>query len=187
MRALSGARVRQRGAVLIVSLIMLLILTLLGFSAIQNTTLEERMAGSMRSAQVAFEAGESALRGGEKWIDEFNARPLPTGSGSSREVVWAKDSPGNYSNTNYWWQEADSSWWNQYGQVYGNTLSISAATDISQPPQFVVEELGLRKDSPVTGQSQDENGQYYYQVTARGTGVNDNTVVLLRSTYARRY
>ncbi|RMG35289.1 MAG: pilus assembly protein PilZ [Gammaproteobacteria bacterium] len=178
---------KQRGAVLIVSLIMLLVLTLLGFSAIQNTTLEERMAGSLRSGQVAFEAAESALRGGEAWIDQFNTRPLPKTSGTAQEVVWVKDSPGNYNETNYWWQEADADWWSTYGQTYGNTLSIGGATDISQGPRFLVEELGLKKDTLVLGQSQDEIGQYYYQVTARGTGVNTNTVVKLRSTYARRY
>lgn len=58
-------RGQQRGAVLIVSLIMLLILTLLGVAAMQTTTMEERMAGSMHAHNIAFQSAEMGLRQGE--------------------------------------------------------------------------------------------------------------------------
>jgi type IV pilus assembly protein PilX len=59
------ARRRQDGAVLVVGLIILVILTLLGVQAMRSNVLQERMAGNMRERNLAFQAAESALRLGE--------------------------------------------------------------------------------------------------------------------------
>ena len=56
---------QQSGAVLIISLIMLLLLTLIGVTGSQVTGLEEKMAGNMRDQNLAFQAAETALRAGE--------------------------------------------------------------------------------------------------------------------------
>jgi Tfp pilus assembly protein PilX len=54
-----------RGAVLLVSLVMLLLLTVIGLAGMRMVQLEERMAGNLRDRQVAFQAAEAALRAGE--------------------------------------------------------------------------------------------------------------------------
>ncbi len=59
----------QRGAVLIVSLIFLLLLTLIGTAAMRTTTLQERMAGNTRDINLSFQAAEAALRAGEDWLN----------------------------------------------------------------------------------------------------------------------
>ena len=56
---------QQTGSALIVSLSILLILTILGVSAMRTASLEERMAGNSRDSQMAFEAAEAALRAAE--------------------------------------------------------------------------------------------------------------------------
>ncbi len=53
---------RQRGAVLFISLIMLLLLTLIGITAMQVTLLQERMAGGFRVQHQAFEQTEGTLK-----------------------------------------------------------------------------------------------------------------------------
>jgi type IV pilus assembly protein PilX len=45
---------RQRGAALVVALIMLLVMTVLGITAMQVTRMEERMAGNSRDVNLAF-------------------------------------------------------------------------------------------------------------------------------------
>ena len=45
---------RQGGAILIVTLLFLVILTMLGVTAMTGTTMEERMAGNTRDASVAL-------------------------------------------------------------------------------------------------------------------------------------
>jgi len=57
--AIGGGRVR--GVVLFVGLIMLLLLSLIGITAMQMTLLQERMAGNFKVQHDGFEAGEIAL------------------------------------------------------------------------------------------------------------------------------
>lgn len=55
------AAARQRGAVLIVSLILLVVLTLLGVTAMNSTSLDEKMAANNQQTTRAFQAAESGL------------------------------------------------------------------------------------------------------------------------------
>jgi len=55
-------RNRQRGVVLFVGLIMLLLLTLIGITSMQVTLLQERMAGNFRIQHQAFEGTEGLLK-----------------------------------------------------------------------------------------------------------------------------
>ena len=57
---------------LIVALVLLLVLTILGTAGLQDTAMEERMAGNFRDYSAAMEAAETALRTGE--IDAGQSR-----------------------------------------------------------------------------------------------------------------
>ena len=57
----SSAPRRQRGVVLFVGLVLLLLLTLIGLTAMQVTVLQERMAGNFYVQHQGFESGETAL------------------------------------------------------------------------------------------------------------------------------
>jgi type IV pilus assembly protein PilX len=61
-RRLPNLRPRQRGAVLFIALVMLLLLTLIGITAMQVTLLQERMAGGFRVQHQAFEQTEGTLK-----------------------------------------------------------------------------------------------------------------------------
>lgn len=58
----------QRGMVLLVSLVFLLLLTLLGISSMQNATLQEKMASSVMARNTTFQVAEGALRLGESAV-----------------------------------------------------------------------------------------------------------------------
>jgi Tfp pilus assembly protein PilX len=70
---------RQTGAALAISLTLLAVATLVGVVAMQSTTQEEKMAGNLRDANLAFQAADSALLAGEnilrnyywRWVGEF--------------------------------------------------------------------------------------------------------------------
>ena len=66
---------RQQGAALLVSLVILLVLTVLALSSMQGTTLQERMVSSQRDAQIALEGAEFALQAAEA---ELAGPTLPT-------------------------------------------------------------------------------------------------------------
>jgi len=63
--AVPVGRSGERGAALIVALLMLTVVTLLATAAWQIGIQEERMVGHQRDRNIAFEAAEAALRDGE--------------------------------------------------------------------------------------------------------------------------
>ena len=58
----------QRGMVLVVALIFLLLVTLIGVSSMQNATMQEKMAGSVTLKNLSFQVAEANLRLGENAV-----------------------------------------------------------------------------------------------------------------------
>ncbi|MEJ2108265.1 MAG: PilX N-terminal domain-containing pilus assembly protein [Acidiferrobacteraceae bacterium] len=52
----------QEGAVLVIGLIILVVMTILGITAMQSTVVEEKMAGNFKDKDVAFRAAEAGLQ-----------------------------------------------------------------------------------------------------------------------------
>lgn len=173
---------RQRGAVLAISLIMLLLLTLIGVTAMQVTTMEERMAGNMLDLNRSFQASEAALRTGEDYLAPFTAEPA-TCSSSPCEI-WAKQAitvdalPVDPSTL-------DTAWWAANAQEYGDDGTVDI-DGVAQDPRYVIEYHSLVKDSKTLGFGP-PTGRVYYRVTARGVGGQESTETILQSTYVKRY
>lgn len=64
-------RHRNRGAALIVSLVLLVVITLMGLSGMRNTTLQERMSSNMYDRSLAMQAAEAALSAAEAALEEI--------------------------------------------------------------------------------------------------------------------
>ncbi|MGE0310380.1 MAG: PilX N-terminal domain-containing pilus assembly protein [Lautropia sp.] len=77
-RILARIPARERGAALVISLMLLAIVMVLGTAAWQMGTLEERMVGQQRDRAIAFEAAEAALRDGERDILGVCATNVPS-------------------------------------------------------------------------------------------------------------
>lgn len=65
-RRKSNPPVFQQGATLLVSLMILLVLIILGLSAVNISTMQERMTGSYTDSHDAFQAAEDTLRAVER-------------------------------------------------------------------------------------------------------------------------
>lgn len=61
LRAGSGWLPRQRGAALVVGLVLMLALTILGISGVNTSTLELTMTANSQAKQLAFQAAESGI------------------------------------------------------------------------------------------------------------------------------
>jgi Tfp pilus assembly protein PilX len=53
---------RQQGAVLLISLLVLLVLTLIGLSSLDSSVMEEKMATNAQTSNATFQAAETAIR-----------------------------------------------------------------------------------------------------------------------------
>lgn len=71
---------RQKGAVLLISIVMLLLITTLALSSMKSSIIQEQMAANQYDYHLAFQAAEAALRYGERLRrDEPGFVPLSFG------------------------------------------------------------------------------------------------------------
>lgn len=157
----------QRGSILIISLIFLLLLTILGLTAMQGTTLEEKMAGNTRDSSLALQAAEAALREAEDYLDNAVLGDF-AGVGGRYQPA----SPGSPQV----WENSGTNWQVWAGDIPG----------VSSQPEYIIEELEPYPD-PEGSLAADEPPPQIrvYRVTARGYGANPNTQVTLQTTYRR--
>ncbi len=168
---------KQQGVTLSITLILLLVVTVLGVTAVRTSIVEEKMSANLRDRHIAFEAAESALTEAEDWLDIQMEYPTPTSSATNN--VWTYGTPGSDD----WWNTNSIAWWSSKAtSVSGNSLQHIA-------PLYVVEERAfVQKGENLTiGHGDVKQGKYYYQVTARGHGGSANTRSHLRTTFIKRF
>ena len=160
---------RERGVVLVISLLMLLVLTLIGVAATRSTALEERMTANQRDEEVAFQAAEAGLRNGEG--------------------VLQGASPGDFDNTNGLYDETSTitygtaAWDDTDSRSYEGTLDPNP----DSPPRFYIVKTSQTTVAPGQSLASDApvpSANYYY-VYARGVGLSGNNIVYLESVYRR--
>jgi type IV pilus assembly protein PilX len=64
---------KNRGSILFISLILLLVITVIGISSISTTGLNEKMASNYSDHNLAFQAAEAALLAGEQHARDVSA------------------------------------------------------------------------------------------------------------------
>lgn len=149
----------QSGIALPVVLIFVVVMLLIGVTAIRNVTLGEKMAGNTRSQELAFQAAEQALR--------FCENAVLTGTGTQPTILTP-------STTGNLWDDITK---------WTGTSSIAVSTTfpgVSTVPRCMVENVTDTLKLDKTQLKKDDSIQAF-RVTARGIGANDNTVVLLQS------
>ncbi|MEE9398303.1 MAG: pilus assembly protein [Methylococcales bacterium] len=180
--SLTNPPINQQGVALVVSLVILLLTTVIGVTAMQGTTMESRMATNMLDRERAFEAAEAALRDAESWIMAQNVNPGATSNGASG--IWTDGTPfslGDGDDTNDL-NSIEVDWAND-GTEYG-------ATDIqgvNTQPRYIIEEHAFIPDDESTETLAKGRGFFYYRVTARGTGGSDAAQVILQTMLRKRF
>jgi type IV pilus assembly protein PilX len=185
-RAQTSLPSSQGGAVLIVGLVMVLLITIVSLSAIRGTGLQENMAGNMRDRNIAFQAAESALREGEWILSPSNEDALPSfscldGQGACLDLsATPKDSVTYLTNER----------WKKIAKQSG--LDIK---EVSDKPSFLLEELevDIGASAAAEGSAIDVGGMMTtgdatpYRATARGFGLSPDAEAIVQSAYKRRF
>lgn len=167
----------EAGSTLAVSLIFLVLLALIGITAMQGSSMQERMAGNLRDKDVALQKAEAALREAEAFLQN---PVLPTFNAPT-DGLYSFDADRNPDS--YWTQDPDSLW------TAGASAEYSGEDDVAlegAAPRFVIEELPLAPD-PEGSLAADEpvEPNSRYRITARAVGGTDDAVVILQTTYRR--
>lgn len=168
---------QQRGAILVTSLLLLLVLTVLGITTLRMTTMQERMAGNTRDMGLAFQGAEAGLTEGEEWLRTRVVRPVATGTLPCE--VCQQFGTGNAPVLPVNIENQPASWWTT------NALEVAGdIDDLDEQPQYVMEEAGFIRDSLLFDET---SGRDFYRVTSRSTGATGLANSVLQSTYARRF
>jgi type IV pilus assembly protein PilX len=170
---------RQQGAVLVVSLVLLLILTMIGVTVARMQTVEERMARNEQNRALALQAAEATLRDVEGGVGAIY-------------VDFAQNANGLY--TLIAADGATSDAWMNGTMVAGPTTVLSyagaalASVPLAAPPQFIIEQM-----PPVAapGDSLGNQGGYnnpqppvqIFRIPAQAVGGDGTTTATVQSLY----
>ncbi len=195
--------VAQRGVVLVIALIFLLLLTILAMSASNRSLLQERMAGGLLNAQRAEMSAQTALRGAEwrLWRSTSNVTAhLKCGTGIFTDCYTFDPQHPITNVVNF----RDKAGWVTAGSTEyrgaNNDQDYTATVDgkLAENPRYIIEDLGVELPPGVSGGLHESGStgamvggssstnRHVYRITARATGGNQDTVRALESTFAAK-
>lgn len=194
----------QRGATLAIVLIFLVLVTLIGVTAMTTTTLEEKMAGNLKEQNLAFQAAESALRDAKLDILGLdaagaNSTPAPpapagpgrnppisgeTGFGDSANTRPSCSTQGLCATTSTSYDDAALNNTNILAQnftvapsvTYGTFTGARSLSDVVAQPRYIIEAINVKP--------QGNTGKLiWYRITARGYGKRLESQVTLQEVF----
>jgi type IV pilus assembly protein PilX len=173
---------RNTGVALFISLVLLLVLTILGVSVVQTTSLEIRMARNEHDTLLAFEAAESALRDAEAVIEATTSTVLYNDAGNGGLWNLPELTDGNrWENTAIW----------SDGRSIMAPTPVDAVAGQVQPRYMIEHIASVQRDENAYQQDNKYNNAgtadsvEVFRVTALGFGGSPNSRVMLQTTYGR--
>ena len=138
---------RERGAVLAIGLLILVVMTLIGVTGMSTSGLQLKMAGNLKDWHLAFQAVEAGLRDGETDIatggrinGAEGADCGVTGVNASRDGLCGQLDP-TIAYTQNVWQNMD---WKAGAATikyvtYGAKTGAVALTGVAAQPRYIIE------------------------------------------------
>jgi len=193
----------QSGAVLIVSLILLLVMTIAGITTMSGSTLQERMAGNARQKSIAKINSEAALRSAENYLSNLN---ILTGA----NVNAALDGAGTAGNAGYKLLAISSgdviesfppdfvvndgdTWLVEGDAASFEPTDITIPAPGANPPRYIIEYIGRYLEGDArdtdtvvevgTGKKKAESTAFAFRITSIGWGQDPNVYSILQSIF----
>lgn len=164
---------RERGSVLIISLMIMLLMTLISVTAMRTTIVEQKMAGNQRDLNIALQAAEGALRNAESYIESLAA--VTAFNGGVTGLYTADDLVDPFSSAT--WSSANS-------RTYTGNM-----TDAGTAPRYIIELVKEGEGENLIvenyGESSGAEAVHTFRITARASGKTSNSYVYLQEYYAR--
>jgi Tfp pilus assembly protein PilX len=172
-------RLYQEGAVLIVGLIMVLLITVVGLAAVRGSAMQELMAGNMRDMNLSFQGAEAGLREGETVVNSVAITSAFSGNGLWTDLYLpsASRKPIHEWTTDDWLQA-------------GNSIEASEI-DLIGTPRYVIERIvsPIGKINAADGSCigvgcmSDLPEPEYFRVSSYSRGATPGAQTVVQSTY----
>ena len=196
-RRAPSTRERQSGMSLFPALMFLLVLAVLGVSALNSTVMQEKMVSNTKDANLAFQAAEAGLRDGEADVELNKTIWTPTSFSSActsglcvPPSTWPSPSSLDISKAIDWTNSGLT-------RTYGSQTTLPSLPDVAAQPLYVIERIPPPPGLPATPGSSVGIGcgvscpppptGFAYRLTVLATGMRPETRVVLQSTYIVRY
>lgn len=169
----------EQGAILVVTLIMLVLLTIIGVTSMRSTVFEERMAGNLRDQQSAFQAAEAALRHAEELVSNpfsnFTPQPSIPRPAGGEMALW---------NNALTWCLTTAEAGCAGRTIIANEMPTTSAIQamVSESPRFVVEIAGTLEGVP-NAVDEEITTVNVFRITARARGTTPESMVILQSVF----
>jgi type IV pilus assembly protein PilX len=183
---IQASRRHQSGMSLFPALMFLLVLAVLGVSALNSTVMQEKMVSNTKDANLAFQAAEAGLRDAEADVVINITGGTVFSSSCTRGLctppsTWTSPSSLDISKAIDWSNSGLT-------RSYGAYTSSSALPDVAAQPQYVIEKLSSLPVGPggsagIGLPGLPLNGGAAYRLTVLATGARAETRVILQSTF----
>lgn len=191
---------RERGAVLLVALFVLLALLVVGVSAARTALSAEKSARAERDRHIALQAAEAALADAERDIEgasgatspraalfaSGNADGFVEGCGNVRQpnagLCALAESPALQA-----WQRADIAGNDAdavsapYGAFTGASMPVGAGALPARLPRYIIELMPFAR----AGADASARMGNFYRITAMGFGTSERTRVVVQAFYLK--
>lgn len=166
----------EKGAVLLLSLVILLVLTLLAVSGMQGSIMQERMSTAQRDGLFALEIAESGMREAEEILDDLDdLSAFGTTSGYYDGTDSTTEMPSPYEAST--WEDSD------------NFIEGTAVDGVT--PSFMFEYKGTvdvdsESELPLdlsTYGTEDSEEYYYARIVVRASGPSGSSMRMLEGFY----
>lgn len=189
---------RQNGAALAVGLILLLIITLMGYAGMKGTILQEKMAAGLHNRSLAHAGANSAVRAGETYLYDLvsntnGVNVSGTPEGSLFNIYSNFEERGNQSSGINTRVEAfkKRNWTSSIGVSHSHDFSSASFNgSVQKRPEYIIEEMIVEgrggknsQEFGSGGSSGDSSKQKAFLVTGKGESGDGNTITLLQSMY----
>lgn len=168
----------EEGIILVTSLVLLVILSLVGFLAMQASTIQERKAGNFEQRDIVFQNAEGALQEIQATIASWKIIPVFDGTGNR-----ASGTSGRYAMNSG--RSVPERWWEE-----DNDCAEEFDTDGTSRYKYVIEYMGVvaedRDDSVEFGKVEQIAVAFMFRVTVRVVNANSGAAMMLQSTMIRQ-
>ena len=184
---------RQQGVALFLTLTILLLVTLIGVSSVQTTSLQERMARNYRGQNIAFQGAEAAVKEAEDLIEaaaNIDAFPAEDDDFTGTMDPLCQDGLCNSEDGTARWRLVD---WSDSSSDYVSANTTAAQLGAADEPRYLVEfvaKVTIEQDTlniGNVGEGGSSGRAYIYRITARGTGGTDQSHTMIQTLYGRQF
>jgi len=174
----------QQGAVLVTSMIILLILTMLALSSVQNTSLQELMSRNERDSDLAFHSAETGLKEAEVFLSTLTTL---AGFQVANQNGFYDSAPPNTAIdfSTFDWLVAGNN-----ARSFILVVTVDARTPVAG--RYVIEHVKTvvsdedKLNIDNIGQDTGTGRTQMFRTTSIGLGGSGTAQVILQSTYGRR-